>query len=153
MTPRTQFGYLAALLTLILGLVALLGPIWMAELLGFNATRLQPRGLSEIRATYGAMFTVMGAVMLWAIPMRPRGVPYVRFAAFLWFGAGVGRLLSMIIDGVITPMNFAALALEVVIGLGALLCSLERPKVTPVQSTPIETTPEEIPDPLKAYRE
>jgi Domain of unknown function (DUF4345) len=148
MTPRTQLGYLAAILTLALGLVAFLGPIWMAELLGFNANHLQPRGLSEIRATYGAMFTVMGAVMLWAIPTRPRGKPYLRFASFLWLGAGAGRFLSMIIDGVVTPMNFAGLALEVLVGVGALLASLENPKVREVQPTP-----EEIPDPLKAYRE
>jgi Domain of unknown function (DUF4345) len=148
MTPRTQLGYLAAILTLALGLVGLIGPIWMAELLGFQAARLLPRGLSEIRATYGAMFIVMGAVMLWAIPMRPRGKPYLRFASFLWLGAAAGRLLSMIIDGVVTPMNFAGLALEVLVGVGALLASLENPTVREVQQTP-----EEVPDPLKAYRE
>lgn len=148
MTSRTQLGYLAAVLTLALGLVALIGPIWMAELLGFQAARLLPRGLSEIRATYGAMFTVMGAVMLWAIPMRPRGLPYLRFASFLWLGAGAGRFLSMIIDGVVTPMNFAGLALEILVGVGALLASLET-----ARETKIQPTPEEVPDPLKAYRE
>jgi hypothetical protein len=149
MTPRTQLGYLAAIITLALGLVGLIGPIWMAELLGFQAARLLPRGLSEIRATYGALFIVMGAVMLWAIPMRPRGIPYLRFASFLWLGAGAGRLLSMMIDGVVTPMNFAGLALEVLVGVGALLASLENPRASKV----IETPAEEIPDPLKAYRE
>jgi hypothetical protein len=146
MTPRTQLGYLAAILTLAFGLVGFLGPIWMAELLGLNAARLLPRGLSEIRATYGAMFTVMGAVMLWSIPARPRGTPYLRFASFLWLGAGAGRFLSMIIDGVITPMNFVGLGVEVLIGLGALLASLENPNVPRVAST------EETPDPMKAYR-
>lgn len=146
MTPRTQLGYLAAILTLALGLVGFLGPIWMAELLGFNPARLLPRGLSEIRATYGAMFIVMGAVMLWSIPTRPRGIPYLRFASFLWLGAGAGRFLSMIIDGVITPMNFAGLGLEVLIGIAALLASLENPNVPKVAST------EETPDPMKAYR-
>jgi hypothetical protein len=150
MTPRTQLGYLAAILTLALGLTALIGPIWMAEILGFRATQLQPRGLSEIRATYGALFIVMGAVMLWAIPTRPVGKPYLRFASFLWLGAGAGRLLSMIIDGVVTPMNFGGLALEVLVGVGALLASLETPGATRVT---VETPTEEIPDPLKAYRE
>lgn len=146
MTPRTQLGYLAAILTLALGLVGFLGPIWMSELLGFRAAQLEPRGLSEIRATYGAMFTVMGAVMLWAIPTRPRGIPYLRFASFLWLGAGVGRFLSMIIDGVVTPMNFAGLALEVVVGVCALLASLENPNIPKI--APVEETP----DPMKAYR-
>jgi hypothetical protein len=146
MTPRTQLGYLAAILTLAFGLVGFLGPIWMAELLGLNAARLLPRGLSEVRSTYGAMFTVMGAVMLWAVPTRPRGIPYLRFAAFLWLGAGVGRFLSMIIDGVVTPFNFAGLAFQILIGVGALLASLENPNVPRIAPT------EETPDPMKAYR-
>jgi hypothetical protein len=152
MTPRTQLGYLAAILTLTLGLVALIGPTWMAQVLGFPAVRLEPRGVSEIRATYGALFIVMGAVMLWAIPMRPTGKPYLRFAAFLWLGAGAGRLLSMIIDGVVTPMNFAGLGLEVLVGVGALLASLETPKAAKLTEE-TQTPTEEIPDPLKAYRE
>ncbi len=147
MTPRTQLGYLAAILTLALGLVGFLGPLWMSELLGFRAAQLLPRGLSEIRATYGALFIVMGAVMLWAISTRPRSTPYLRFASFLWLGAGVGRLLSMIIDGIVTPMNFAGLALEILIGVGALLASLENPRVS--KAPPVT----EAPDPLKAYRE
>ena len=150
MTPRTQLGYLAAILTLALGLVGFLGPIWIAELLGFRAAQLEPRGLSEIRATYGGLFIVMGAVMLWAIAVRPRGIPYLRFASFLWLGAGVGRLLSMIIDGVITPMNFAGLGLEVVVGVCALLASLENPYVPRIES--VEESVEETPDPMKAYR-
>jgi Domain of unknown function (DUF4345) len=150
MTPRTQLGYLAAILTLALGVVSFIGAYWMADVLGFTATRLQPRGLSEIRATYGALFIVMGAVMLWAIPTRPKGTPYLRFAALLWLGAGVGRILSMIIDGIVTPMNFAGLGLELVVGVGALLASLELPKAKVIVET--ETT-DTIPDPLKAYRE
>jgi hypothetical protein len=146
MTPRTQLGYLAAILTLALGLVGFLGPIWMAELLGFRAAQLEPRGLSEIRATYGAMFMVMGAVMLWAVPTRPRSTPYLRFASFLWLGAGAGRFLSMIIDGVITPMNFAGLALQILIGICAIVASLEDPKVS--RFVPADETP----DPMKAYR-
>jgi hypothetical protein len=147
MSPRTQLGYLAAILTLGLGLVGFLGPLWMSELLGFRAAQLEPRGLSEIRATYGAMFIVMGAMMLWAVPTRPRSVPYLRFAAFLWLGAGVGRFLSIIIDGVITPMNFVGLAIELVIGIAALLASLEKPT-----SRLAKTEAEAAADPLKAYR-
>jgi Domain of unknown function (DUF4345) len=147
MTPRTQLGYLAAILTLALGLVGFLGPIWMSELLGFRAAQLEPRGLSEIRATYGAMFIVMGAVMLWAVPTRPRNAAYLRFASFLWLGAGLGRFLSMIIDGVVTPMNFAGLGIEVLIGVCALLASLENPK-----GPRAELTTEETVDPMKAYR-
>jgi hypothetical protein len=146
MTPRTQLGYLAAILTLALGLISFLGPLWISEVVGFRAAQLEPRGLSEIRATYGAMFTVMGAMMLWAVPTRPGNASYLRFASFLWLGAGVGRLLSMIIDGVVTPMNFAGLGVEIVIGVCALLASLENPKVTRVEMS------EETPDPMKAYR-
>jgi Domain of unknown function (DUF4345) len=126
MSIRTQLAYLAAILTLGLGIASLVIPLNMVLLVGFDI--IQPRALSEMRSTYGAMFAVMGAIMLYAIPTRPRTALYLRFAGFLWLGAAAGRLLSMIIDGVLTPVNVAGLALELLVGVGALLGSLENPK-------------------------
>ena len=76
MSLRTQLAYLAAGLTLALGLLSLLNPLLMVRILGLEV--LEPRGLSEIRATYGMLFLAMGGVMLWAIPTRPRSNPFLR---------------------------------------------------------------------------
>ena len=144
MTLRTQLAYLAAGLTLVLGLLALVNPLLAVRVLGLEV--LEPRGLSEIRATYGALFVVMAGVMFWAIPTRPRSTPWLRFAAFLWLGAAAGRILSIAIDGVVTPLNLVALAVQLVVGVGALLGGME---TLPPRRTPAD---EEPPEPLRAYR-
>lgn len=145
MTVRTQLAYLAAGITLVLGLLSLLNPLVAVRLLGLEV--LEPRGLSEIRATYGALFTVMAGVMFWAVPTRPRNSAWLRFAGILWLGSAAGRILSIILDGVLTPFNLLSLALELGVGIGAVLGSLERPspKEPPAPA-------EEEPEPLRAYR-
>ena len=85
-----QLAYLAAVLTLLFGVVSLVNPFFMARVLGLTFT--EPRGVSELRATYGALFTVMGAVMLWALLTRHRSAGWLRFAGLLWLGAGGGQV-------------------------------------------------------------
>jgi hypothetical protein len=70
MTTRTQLAYAAAGVVLVLGLLSLLNPVLAARLLGLR-DRGAPR-LSEVRATYGALFVTMAALLLWALPLRPR---------------------------------------------------------------------------------
>lgn len=145
MSLRTQLAYLAAGITLVLGLLSLLNPLLAVRVLGLEV--LEPRGLSEIRATYGALFVVMAGVMFWAVPTRPRSTPYLRFAGILWLGAAAGRMLSVALDGVLTPVNLVSLAIELVVGVGALLGSFER--IRPRRNGPPE---DETPEPLRAYR-
>jgi Domain of unknown function (DUF4345) len=128
MSPRTQLAYLSSFITLGLGIAFLVYPLGLVLLTGLDIS--QPRGLSEVRSTYGAMFGVMGAMMIYGTLRRPRTARYLRFASYLWLGAFAGRLLSMIIDGVWTPVNFGVLALQLVVGVGALLGGLETPKST-----------------------
>jgi hypothetical protein len=107
-----------------------------------------PRGLSGIRATYGALFVVMAGVMVWAVPTRPRSNPWLRFAGILWLGAAAGRVLSIVLDGVLTPLNFVSLGIELLVGAGALLGSFER--IGPRRG---DTSAEDAePEPLRAYR-
>ncbi len=126
MSLRTQLAYLASVITLGLGVAFLVYPLGLVLLTGLDIT--QPRGLSEVRSTYGAMFSVMGAMMLYGTLRRPKTARYLRFAGYLWLGAFAGRLFSMIVDGVWTPVNLGVLALELLVGIGALLGSLETPK-------------------------
>jgi hypothetical protein len=121
MLTRTRLAYLAAGLTLLLGLLSLFNPLLSARLLGFEL--LDPRGLSEIRATYGALFVAMGAAMLWAAPGGRRTSAWLRLPGLLWVAAALGRILSMSLDGAISIGNILALAFELLVGLMALAAS------------------------------
>jgi len=140
---RTRLAYISAAILLVLALLAFLNPWLMVRVVGFEL--LEGRGLSEMRATYGAFFIVMAGVLLWALPNRPAGKPYLRFGGLLWLGAAVGRIASMVIDGALLPFNFAALALELVIAVPLLLAGFQNNRSA---SGALETDP----SPLDAYR-
>ncbi len=149
MNARTQLAYLAAGLTLALGLLSFINPLVMVRLLGLEV--VEPRGLSEIRATYGALFLAMGAVMLWAVPTGRRG-SWLRLPGLLWLAAAVGRALSMAIDGVLTPLNVVILLLELLIGVSALVGSFAAAKPSSAVAISEAKVEEEPPNPLRAYR-
>lgn len=117
-TIRTNLAYVAAVATLLLGLLALLNPGLVGAITGLEAR--VPRGTSALRATYGAMILAMGGVMLWAAPNRPRSAPWLRFAAVMWLGAALGRATSVVLDGIWSLPNVGTLAVEVALGLMAL---------------------------------
>ncbi|CAN5774283.1 hypothetical protein BH23DEI1_BH23DEI1_16140 [soil metagenome] len=124
MTLRTQLAYAAAGLALVLGLLSLLNPYVAIRLLGLDV--VSPRGLSEVRSMYGALHVTMAALMLWAIPLRPRTSPLLRTLGVLWLGAAAGRVASLLIDAdVIGPVNFLFLLLQLVIGGALVWASLE----------------------------
>lgn len=138
---RTRLAYVATIVMLLFALLSFFNPWLMVRVLGFEL--LEGRGLSEMRATYGALFIVMSGVLLWALPNRLRGAAYLRFAGFLWLGAAAGRLASMIIDGALLPFNFLALAVELFIGVPLLLAGFQTPRVKVLKPEP---------SPLDAYR-
>lgn len=125
MTTRTQLAYAAAGVVLILGLLSLLNPWLAARLLGFDLAT--PRAVSEVRATYGAMHVTMAALLLWAIPLRPRAGLVVRMAGILWAGAAAGRTASLLIDGGVGPFNLGLLLVQVVVAAVLLWVSFETP--------------------------
>ncbi|MFO8150873.1 MAG: DUF4345 family protein [Trueperaceae bacterium] len=126
MTTRTQLAYAAAGVVLLLGLLSLFNPVLATRLLGLEIAA--PRGLSEVRATYGALFVTMAALLLWALPQRPRGAIVVRAMGILWAGVAAGRIASMAIDdGTLTVGNVASLAVAAVVAVLLLWGSLETP--------------------------
>lgn len=145
MSVRTQLAYLAAGLTLALGLLGLLNPLLTVRLLGLEV--VAPRGLSEVRATYGALFVVLGGLMMWAVPTRPRNAPLLRFAGVVWLAVALGRFLSIVIDGAITAPNLGLMLFELGVGAAALVGSFHTPRRRGVRPGD-----EEVPDPLRAYR-
>lgn len=125
MTTRTQLAYAAAGVVLVLGLLSLINPWLAARLLGFELAT--PRAVSEVRATYGALYVTMAALLLWAIPLRPRAGSVVRVAGFLWAGAAAGRTASLVIDGVLGPINLGLLLMQVAVAAVLVWASLETP--------------------------
>jgi hypothetical protein len=125
MTTRTQIAYLAVGVVLVLGLSSLFNPTFTARLLGFAI--VAPRGLSEVRATYGALFVTLAALVLWALPLRPRTALLLRALGLLWAGAAAGRLASMAIDGLPTLGNLVALAVAAAIAFALVWASYETP--------------------------
>jgi hypothetical protein len=127
MTPRTQVAYVAAGLVLVLGLLSLLNPALAMRLLGLELSAA--RGLSEVRSHYGALYVTMAALVLWALPLRPRTGPLLRTLGVLWLGAAAGRVASMVIDGLATPMNVVLLVMQLFIG-GVLVWVSTEPSAT-----------------------
>lgn len=122
---RTTLAYLAAAALVAFGLLALLNPLVAARLVGLEV--VEPRGLSEVRASYGAMVLMLGGVMVWAVPMRPRSAPWMRLAGLLWTAATLGRVASVILDGVWTPVNLLFLLASGIIAGAFVLASFQTP--------------------------
>ena len=125
MTLRTQLAYAAAVLTLVVGLVALLNPMLAARVLGLEV--VAPRGLSELRSGFGALTLALAGLMLWALPLRPKTAPLLRTLAIVVGAAALGRLASMAIDGVFGLMNLLFLVLQSAVAGSLLWASAERP--------------------------
>ncbi len=125
MTTRTQAAYAAAGVVLLLGLASLFNPILAARLLGLEI--VAPRALSEVRATYGALHVTMAALLLWAIPLRPRQGIVVRILGVLWAGAAVGRLASLLIDANWSLTGFVVLLAQFAVAGVLVWASLEVP--------------------------
>jgi hypothetical protein len=119
MTMRTRLAYLATAVVLAYGAMALFNPALAARLAGLEIVAV--RGVSEVRASLGALYLTMGVVLLWALPLRPRGVLLVRGFGLLLAGMAAGRVASMLLDGAMTLGNGAWLLASA--GLAAILIS------------------------------
>lgn len=100
---------LGAAITAGLGVMGLIRPDAAAAF-----TAIRPEGLvgvSEIRATYGGFFIVLGAFALYAQTPEAFLIP-----GLAWLGAAGGRLVSIVVDRSRAPKNFGAVAFEVAIG-------------------------------------
>lgn len=132
---RTTLAFAAAWSILAFGTLALLNPLVAVRLVGLEI--VEPRGWSDFRATYGAMWVVMGAALLWAIPTRPRSIGWVRLTAAMWTAAAAARIASVVLDGVWTPVNVAVTAAYVVVALALGLASFQKiPERPPVRVRP-----------------
>lgn len=121
---RRQLAYIAAALTLAMGLIGLLNPSLIVRLLGLEV--VDPRGFSQARATFGAMYLALAGVIVWAVSAKGSHPAYLRVPALLIGASALGRLLSIIIDGVVTPLNLLFFVTEAASASVVVLASFDR---------------------------
>ena len=92
-------GFCAAL-----GIGSLFAPKWAAGVVRLVADPdpEKPGGFSEFRATYGGLLLLIHLSALIILMQDGLALPYKVFAIFPvamgWLGAGIGRLLSLLMD-------------------------------------------------------
>src|SRR5262245_51745130 len=91
----------AGIVILLMGLAALFYPDRVMGMLGFTVLDASHSAavLGEIRATYGGLFTVMGAAVILAGVNPAANRTRLLAIGLLWLGACGGRLLGVTVDG------------------------------------------------------
>ena len=100
----------AAIATIVTGLVSLIRPTAVTGFTGLSVTG--PRGITEIRTILGGLFVALGATpILFNKPTMYQmlGIAYL-FIAFV-------RLVSMIVDKSVVGSNVISLVAEIVFGV------------------------------------
>jgi hypothetical protein len=109
MDPILILANIGAVATTLLGLLGLLLPDKTAAFVSISPVGLN--GRSEIRATYGGLFTALGATCMVA-----QAEMVFMAAGVAWLGASVGRAFSALLDRNLDIKNLGGFALEAMIG-------------------------------------
>ena len=115
MLASQLFSNAGALITLVLGLIALVSPNVIAKFVSVEPIGLT--GISEVRATYGGFFAALGAVCLYS-----QSSTVFLVTGVAWCGAALGRGLSVLMDRSYAPKNLAGILFET--GIGTLLLAV-----------------------------
>ena len=106
-----------ALLSIGLGCFGWLAPRYTMGALDLHGGETT-MGMSEVRASAGALFVGMGIGALWL------GTPEAYLMlGFCWAGAAMGRLTSLVMDGA-TRQKWTYFAVEAVVGVAAVVLNL-----------------------------
>lgn len=109
----SHLAYIGAGIITVLGIVSLVQPVFIASLFGLVAA--EPRGLSQIRGTFGAMYMALGGIILYGA-MRPvAGTRALAIAAILVSAVAAGRLLSIVVDQAAGVLNILFLLSELAV--------------------------------------
>lgn len=84
----------------LLGLGSLFAPDWAAGVVRLKADPEKPGGYSEFRATYGGLLLLTHMTSFILVLHAPPSISVVAALpmAMGWFGAAIGRTLSMVLD-------------------------------------------------------
>ncbi|MGH8529874.1 MAG: DUF4345 domain-containing protein [Nevskiales bacterium] len=94
-----------------IGLMGLYDPTGTVAPMGLTLADLSSR--SEMRAVYGGMNLVIGLYLIAAFRNSARQMTALTIAALIMGGLALGRLLSMAVEGVPSPLILGFLAVEV----------------------------------------
>jgi|SRR5579884_645366 hypothetical protein len=108
----------AGIAVLLFGLAGLLAPQRVLGVLGLATLNASTAAatLGEVRATYGGLFTVMGAYALFAAVNPGARRESILLLGLLWLGAAAGRAFGVSVDGNPGVFGWLSLGVEVVIG-------------------------------------
>jgi len=101
---------LGAAVNVILGCLGLLFPKQVSHVLGIHPEG--PRGISEVRATYGGFFLGLGLGCL-----ATQSDTAFLVAGSAWCGAAIARLMSVVADKSRSRENIIGLLVEATVGL------------------------------------
>ena len=101
---------LSSAFVLLAGVACVVAPASFAQQAGLSPT---PSALTEIRAFYGGLQVGMGCFLIWCIRQRSLTFAGLLLVAFGVGGAGMARVLGMLIDRAPTAYHLTNLAVEV----------------------------------------
>ena len=133
MNPRI-LTLVVGVVTFVLGLTGLLMPqLVMDSMVGFAVNPAFPvnRVIGEVRATYGGVFTVLGAVTLLAALDPASQRARITLIGLLWLGVCGGRLVGVVYDGNPGAMGLGFAGFELAMGGALLLAALTASSATP----------------------
>jgi hypothetical protein len=116
MDTRALTG-LAGIVFLGFGIMGLINPLWLMDLVGYSTAAATPLVLGEVRAIYGGIFTVLGLFTLIAAanPGGNRGA--LLLVGLLWLGICGGRIAGAYLDGDPGLLGWIAAGFELFFGL------------------------------------
>ena len=115
-----------------MGAYGLINPRWAAGLVRLRDDPEKSGGFAEFRGTYGGLFLAShGVALTFVVKALAVGTPapvsnesvlwFAEIAGLtcgaMWIGTGMGRLLSIVLDGTGTKFNQASVAFELGLGL------------------------------------
>jgi len=102
-----RLAWLTAVATMVIGLALMLFPRTFGHYLGLSFRSDTNNGVSELRGAFGGMWIGLGLACLLLAQ------PFTYFALGLaFFGAVIGRLISLLVDRTFNPHCLIATALE-----------------------------------------
>lgn len=119
-------AYIAAGIVTVLGIVSLVQPVFVASLFGLVA--VEPRGLSQVRGTFGALYMALGGIILYGALRPVRGARALIIGATLVGAVAAGRLMSIVVDQAAGVLNILFLLSELAVVLMIVAALFAKPR-------------------------